>query len=687
MTSVLVYILNVSISAFLFLTIHLKSSIAYLLRIFEIPEWLFILLFILLITIIVFLVVLHIKYRKSVGAEINELKKNEERLRNLTSLTFEGIIIHRQGIFMDCNDSFLKIVGYEKHELMNQNIVEKCIHEDDIKIVAEKVKTKDSKPYEVRGIRKNGQVFPVEIESRNVHIEGKSVRVAAIRDLTEIKRQKELIEKEQWLLSTLMRNIPDSIYFKDLESKFIRVNKSTCEKFNVNSAEELIGKSDFDIFDEEHALPAFNDEQQIIKTKIPIVNKVEKEAWKDGKVSWVSTSKLPLIDSSGNVVGTFGLTRDITELKNAQDNLIAEKEKFERLLRLVPSAVFTVDMDRNITSWNFMAEKLTGFTAQETIGHKCSDLAISPCSDHCSLFDNNIPKPATNVECKLRRKDEKIITISKNVDYIKDPTGEIIGGIESFIDISERKEYEEKIREINLQLEESNKSKDKFFSIIAHDLRNPFVTLLGFTEMMIEDYFDFTDEEKISYLKDMQKTSKASHELLDNLLQWSRSQTGRIDFEPKQINLIDVVLENYQLLKKSADLKNIKLHVLVDDNVILYADENMITTILRNLLTNAIKFTPQNGSITVASNDLNKDTVQVSVIDTGIGIEPERIDKIFRIAETSSTEGTEGEKGSGLGLILSKEFVEKHGGKIWVDSSPGAGTTFYFTLPKTNNLF
>ncbi len=687
MTSVLVYILNVSISAFLFLTIHLKSSIAYLLRIFEIPEWLFILLFILLITIIVFLVVLHIKYRKSVGAEINELKKNEERLRNLTSLTFEGIIIHRQGIFMDCNDSFLKIVGYEKHELMNQNIVEKCIHEDDIKIVAEKVKTKDSKPYEVRGIRKNGLVFPVEIESRNVHIEGKSVRVAAIRDLTEIKRQKELIEKEQWLLSTLMRNIPDSIYFKDLESKFIRVNKSTCEKFNVNSAEELIGKSDFDIFDEEHALPAFNDEQQIIKTKIPIVNKVEKEAWKDGKVSWVSTSKLPLIDSSGNVVGTFGLTRDITELKNAQDNLIAEKEKFERLLRLVPSAVFTVDMDRNITSWNFMAEKLTGYTAQETIGHKCSDLAVSPCSDHCSLFDNNIPKPATNVECKLRRKDEKTITISKNVDYIKDPTGEIIGGIESFIDISERKEYEEKIREINLQLEESNKSKDKFFSIIAHDLRNPFVTLLGFTEMMIEDYFDFTDEEKISYLKDMQKTSKASHELLDNLLQWSRSQTGRIDFEPKQINLIDVVLENYQLLKKSADLKNIKLHVLVDDNVILYADENMITTILRNLLTNAIKFTPQNGSITVASNDLNKDTVQVSVIDTGIGIEPERIDKIFRIAETSSTEGTEGEKGSGLGLILSKEFVEKHGGKIWVDSSPGAGTTFYFTLPKANNLF
>jgi len=685
MTSVLVNILAVSTSDLFDLTFHLKSSIAFLLKIFGIPEWLLILLLILLITIIVFLVVHHIKYRKSVDAEINELKKNEERLRNLTSLTFEGIIIHRQGIFIDCNESFLKIVGYEKNELMNQNIVEKCIHVDDIKTVAEKVKTKDSKPYEVRGVRKNGQVFPVEIESRNVLIDGKSVRVAAIRDLTEIKMQKELIEREQWLLSTLMRNIPDSIYFKDLESRFIRVNKSTCEKFNVKSAEELIGKSDFDIFDEEHALPAFNDEQQIIKTKIPIVNKVEKESWKDGKVSWVSTSKLPLIDPAGNVVGTFGLTRDITELKNAQDNLIAEKEKFERLLRLVPSAVFTVDMNQNITSWNFMAEKLTGFTTLETIGHKCSDLAINNCTENCSLFDSDIPKPVINVECKLRRKDEKIITISKNVDYIKDPTGEIIGGIESFIDISERKEYEEKIREINLQLAESNKSKDKFFSIIAHDLRNPFVTLLGFTEMMIEDYFDFTDEEKISYLKDMQKTSKASHELLDNLLQWSRSQTGRIDFEPKEINLKDVVLENYQLIKKSAELKNINLHTLVDDNVILYADENMVTTILRNLITNAVKFTPKHGAITVAANNYNNRTIQISIADTGIGIEPERIDSIFRIAETSSTEGTDGEKGSGLGLILSKEFVEKHGGKIWVESSPGAGTTFYLTLPKANN--
>lgn len=642
-----------------------------------------IVIFLLLVAVIVFLIIGIKKLRGSNELEILELRKNEERLTKLTTLTFEGIVIHNRGLYIDSNESFLKIVGYEREELINKNIVELCIYPDDIKTVIENVISKTTAAYEVRGVRKNGEVFPVEIESRDVVLEGQSVRVAAIRDLTEIKKQKELIEKEQWLLSTLMNNIPDSIYFKDLESKFIRVNKSTCEKFNVKSAVELIGKSDFDIFDEEHALPAFKDEQQIIKTRIPVINKVEKESWKDGKISWVSTSKLPLIDPSGNVVGTFGLTRDITELKNAQDNLIAEKEKFERLLRLVPSAVFTVDMDQNITSWNFMAEKITGFTAQETIGHKCSDLTLSSCAENCSLFDNSISKPVINIECKLRRKDEKIITISKNVDYVKDPTGEIIGGIESFIDISERKEYEEKIREINLQLEETNKSKDKFFSIIAHDLRNPFVTLLGFTEMMIEDYYDFNDEEKISYLKDMQKTSKASHELLDNLLQWSRSQTGRIDYLPAKINFNNLVYENYRLVKKSAELKNIQLMTELDGEVFLNADENMVTTILRNLITNAVKFTPKHGAITVAANDYDNNTIQISIADTGIGIEPERIDSIFRIAETSSTEGTDGEKGSGLGLILSKEFVEKHGGKIWVESKLGEGTTFYFTLPKT----
>jgi signal transduction histidine kinase len=200
--------------------------------------------------------------------------------------------------------------------------------------------------------------------------------------------------------------------------------------------------------------------------------------------------------------------------------------------------------------------------------------------------------------------------------------------------------------------------------------------------MLVEDFYEFSDDEKISYLKEMQKTSKSSYELLDNLLQWSRSQTSRVKYSPSKISLYNAVAENYDLLKKSADIKNIELKSNIDKKVTLIADEDMVTTILRNLITNAIKFTPKEGRITISAKEVENNFVQISVSDTGIGIEPERIEKIFRIDSANSTEGTEGEKGSGLGLILSKEFVEKHGGKIWVESQVNAGTTFHFTLPK-----
>lgn len=666
-----------------------KSTLSFLLNnknpLLFIPNTYNFVLFIvvlLLISLVIYLLIKNKELKETAKNENLELKRSEERFRKLTTLTFEGIVIHRNGFFLDCNDSFLKIVGYNRDELINENIVEKCIHRDDLKTVVEKVRNKDLKPYEVRGVRKNQEIFPVEIESREVTLDGEQVRVAAIRDLTEIKKQKEIIEREEWLLSTMMQNIPDSIYFKDLESKFIRVNKSTCAKFNVDTAEELIGKSDFDIFDEEHALPAYKDEQEIIRTGIPIINKIERESWKDGKFGWVSTTKLPLYEKSGKIVGTFGITRDITELKNAQDNLVAEKEKFEQLLRLIPSAVFTVDNDQRVTSWNFMAEKLTGYSFDEIIGQKCTNWAVSPCGESCGLFNPTINKPITDVECKIRHKNGKTITVSKNVDQIKDTDGNVIGGIESFVDISERKEYELQIQKINEELAETNKSKDRFFSIIAHDLRNPFITLLGFSEMLIEDYNEFSDEEKINYLKEMEKTAKSSYQLLENLLQWSRSQTGTIKFTPQELNFVDILKENYSLLEKSAEMKNIKLESKLSTAEFVMADYDMLTTVSRNLLTNAIKFTPSGGSIIVGSSDRNN-MIEFYIKDTGVGISPERVESIFRIDQTSSTVGTDGEKGSGLGLVLSKEFILRHGGEIWVESEIGKGTTFFFTLPKS----
>ena len=638
----------------------------------------------LLAALLVFILVFY-RTNSKLRSSREAYKENEERFRQLSNLTFEGIVIHKKGVMLDSNESFCRMFGYSFEELKHSNVVEKIVHPDDKHIVEEKVREQTTKPYEVRCITKSGNVIPVEIESRNVKLKGDSVRVAALRDITERQEQEQLIEKEQWLFTILMSNVPDSIYFKDHQSKFIRVNKNTAKKFGVENPDELIGKSDFDFFDDDHAKPAYEDEREIIQTKKPIIGKVEKETWKNGKTAWVSTTKLPLVDKENKVHGTFGITRDITALKKAEEKSRNEKEKFELLFELVPSGVFTVDSKKTITSWNKMAEKITGFSAEDVVGENCSICSMEPCEHLCGLFEDSLKKPVVNAECTLKTKNGNTITVAKNIDLIKDNNGEIIGGVESFVDISERKRYEEKIKQINNELEESNKSKDRFFSIIAHDLRNPFITLLGFTEMMIEDYEDLSDQEKIEYLREMNKTSKTSYELLDNLLQWSRAQTGRIKFEPEKINLNEILQSTFELVKKTADLKNIEISTSLKDEIWLHADSDMVTIIIRNLITNALKFTRHGGQIKVDASKEDK-FCKISVIDNGIGISPERIDKILKIDSTSSTDGTEGEKGTGLGLVLTQEFVKKHGGEIWIESELDKGTTFNFTLPLSTDL-
>lgn len=248
--------------------------------------------------------------------------------------------------------------------------------------------------------------------------------------------------------------------------------------------------------------------------------------------------------------------------------------------------------------------------------------------------------------------------------------------------VIERKRNSEAIKKFSEELKELNKTKDKFFSIIAHDLRNPFITILGFSDILLSDYNELSDEERKFYIAEMEKSATLSHDLLQNLLQWARAQTERIDYKPQKLQLKSIVKENFQLIENTANGKEIKLIHSITDNLFVYADEDMLNTILRNLLTNAIKFSNKNSSIKVNAESKDK-FVQVEIIDSSTGMDQKTIDRLFRLDTTSSNPGTGGETGTGLGLILCKEFVEKHNGKIWVKSEIGKGSTFSFTLPSS----
>ncbi len=231
------------------------------------------------------------------------------------------------------------------------------------------------------------------------------------------------------------------------------------------------------------------------------------------------------------------------------------------------------------------------------------------------------------------------------------------------------------------ELKQLNVTKDKFFSIIAHDLKNPFASMKNLSDMLHDNYSYLDEEDKQELVASMKTTSQRIFELLENLLTWSRSQRGIIQFNPDIVTPVFVVQNNFDLLAENAANKDITLINAIPEDMEIVADSNLLSTVIRNLTSNAIKFTPTGGSITAGAENKEHYT-EFYVKDTGVGISEDDIRKLFRIDISHTTIGTGQEKGTGLGLILCKEFVEKHGGQIWVESKVGEGTTFKFTIAK-----
>ncbi len=236
----------------------------------------------------------------------------------------------------------------------------------------------------------------------------------------------------------------------------------------------------------------------------------------------------------------------------------------------------------------------------------------------------------------------------------------------------------------NQDLRDLNATKDKFFSIIAHDLRSPFTSILGFSELMLRK-LDKKEYQKIDeYTKLINMSTKQCFSLLDNLLQWSRLQSNKIKYEPEEIKLRQLVQNVLNLLEANYEEKHIQLSVEIDPDITVNADTYMLETTIRNLLSNAIKYTHEKGKIKLAAIQEEAD-MKIEVKDSGVGISEENIGKLFEIENSQSTPGTNNERGTGLGLLLCKEFIEKHRGKIWVESKIDHGSSFFFTIPASGN--
>jgi PAS domain S-box-containing protein len=286
-----------------------------------------------------------------------------------------------------------------------------------------------------------------------------------------------------------------------------------------------------------------------------------------------------------------------------------------------------------------------------------------------------------SIEYRLLHNDGEYRWIQDNGSPRYSSTGDFLGYIGQCQDINERKQAELVLQLKNEELQKVNAEKDKFFAILAHDLRSPFNSLLGFTQILVEDLSELKPADIKKMAQAMRTSAKDLYSLLENLLVWSGSQRGTTHFVPIQFVLKDILLENLKFVQESAHLKDIDIRIDIPDELMVVADENMIGSTIRNLVSNAVKFTPKKGDVSITAKPLAGNLVEVSIQDSGMGMSDEMRAKLFKLNENIGRHGTEGEPTSGLGLILCKDFIEKNGGQIRVESEVNSGSTFYFTLP------
>ena len=334
-------------------------------------------------------------------------------------------------------------------------------------------------------------------------------------------------------------------------------------------------------------------------------------------------------------------------------------------------SIFITNMMGKLTFVNRAFCNTYGYAETEILGQPEDVLQTAQARKETMPF---LETPSTwQGESFHKRSDGTEFPVSLSRSIIKDEKGRKKAIVTVVRDISETKQIEQELRELNA-------TKDKFFSIIAHDLRGPFSHIMGFSEVLLEEIDDLKPEEIVNFIGPINSSAKKLYELLENLLSWSRVQTGKIPCNPTQTDVDQLVDGIIDLLGNSAAAKHIQLIPKVDPDLVAVVDRNMISSVIRNLVSNAIKFTDNHGSITIAANE-KQGEIEISVTDTGVGMTQEAINKLFRSDTFYSTRGTEGEKGTGLGLVLCQEFVERNGGRLWVRSKPGHGSTFTFTVP------
>lgn len=538
----------------------------------------------------------------------------------------------------------------------------------------------------------------------------KDIRLSRLFE-TVINSKREGVERTKMLLSQIGETLgATTCSFSHVENNSLNKLASWESPFNKGISPELCTKQLFDYLvdhKEDQALirkpllsaflesePSYNDESGV---KSILVFTIVNNGVVEGLISAVFTFNYSFSEIDQQFIKTV-TTVFLNETRTAADPDLQPEFSFRQLIDCFSDPVYVLSPDFIIMDVNRGVCRYYGYEREDLIGQNPLIFSSENENDNDQfklLFEKALNGEPQKFEWWGQRKNGEVfpkeIFLNKSKYYDRDVV------IAIGRDLTELKKAEHELIRYNEELKESNVSKDKFFSILAHDLKNPFQGLLGFIDLLYEDLDELSNAQIKEYLSNVRTASYHTYALLENLLEWSRIQSGKMPFTPSVFNIKDEINSVITILDNNATRKEIKLVNEVDSNLMVEADRNMIHSVIQNLITNSIKFSNAKGRVVLRSRvpkstsnvkstaeSTGRNWLEISIADNGIGIPEEILPKLFKLNGQYSQAGTANEPGTGLGLVLCHEMVEKNGGHIWAESIAGQGTTFIFTLPLSN---
>ena len=494
-----------------------------------------------------------------------------------------------------------------------------------------------------------------------------------------LTEKEKTIEDELENYKKLFENAEDYIFVLSAGGRILTVNKAACAKYQI-PFEEFIHTSIMDVDASHNIDEIMQNVDNLLRTGSARFEATHRR--RDGETFVVDVIAQKI--NWKNEPAFLHICRDISSQKQLQQALNESETKLKQIINQIKDGIIIYDKNGKIVIWNTGVENITGINRKDAIGQKLYELQYDILHGKYKdkalikkMFDEVVNKSNPHVFNKIFENDiyiegEGVKTLQAIVFPIElEAETQLFGSV--IRDITEGKQIENQLRELNA-------AKDKIFSVIAHDLRTPFNSIIGFTDLLLENYDGYDDVKKKKILQYINLSAKPTLDVLTNLLDWVNVQTGQHGYKVEVCSLKPLVQDVLKIMAPTATMKDISLDEEIPEHYEVYADLGMLKSVFQNLITNAIKFSHTGGKVEVSAS-VKQNFIEIMVADEGIGIDEEKKEVLFNIDSHESTLGTLGEKGSGLGLILCKEFIRRLGGEIKVKSRKGMGSRFIFTVP------